>query len=183
METESEFINKYHMQLDVGANQCSSILTKHIKAPVHIVWSLVRRFDQPQKYKPFVSECILTGDFKVGTVREVNVRSGLPATTSTEILELLDDEQHIFGVRIMGGDHRLRNYTSKITVHPEKIDGKPGTLLIESFVVDIPDGNTREETYCFVQSLINCNHNCLAEVSEKMALHSGNSGQNNPAED
>lgn len=74
------------------------------------VWSLVRSFDQPQKYKPFVSECTLTEDFKVGTLREVNVRSGLPATTSTERLELLDDEEHIFSVRIMGGDHRLRVY-------------------------------------------------------------------------
>ena len=44
METESEFINKYHMQLDVGANQCSSILTKHIKAPVHIVCAFFHLF-------------------------------------------------------------------------------------------------------------------------------------------
>lgn len=71
---------------------------------------MVRSFDKPQKYKPFVSECSSRVDFKVGTVREVNVRSGLPATTSTERLELLDDEQRIFGVRITGGDHRLRVY-------------------------------------------------------------------------
>ncbi|XP_055827050.1 abscisic acid receptor PYL9-like [Solanum dulcamara] len=70
---------------------------------------MVRRFDQPQRYKPFVSRCVVQGDdLEIGSVREVNVRSGLPSTTSKERLELLDDEEHIFGVKIVGGDHRLR---------------------------------------------------------------------------
>lgn len=72
------------------------------------VWSLVRRFDEPQKYKPFVRRCIVNGNVEIGSVREVDVRSGLPATTSTERLELLDDDQHILSVKIVGGDHRLR---------------------------------------------------------------------------
>lgn len=70
----------------------------------------------------------------------------------------------------------MQNYSSTITVHPETIEGRPGTLVIESFIVDVPDGNTTEETYYFVQYLINCNHKCLAEVSEKIALHTNNSG-------
>ncbi|RRT65677.1 hypothetical protein B296_00028956, partial [Ensete ventricosum] len=73
-----------------------------------MVWSLVRRFDQPQKYKPFVSRCVVQGDLEVGSVREVNVKSGLPATTSTERLELLDDNEHVLSVKIVGGDHRLK---------------------------------------------------------------------------
>lgn len=76
------------------------------------VWSLVRRFDQPQKYKPFVSKCTMLGDINIGSLREVNVKSGLPATTSTERLELLDDKEHILGVKIVGGDHRLKVITS-----------------------------------------------------------------------
>ena len=76
------------------------------------MWSLVRRFDQPQKYKPFVSRCIAQGDLQIGSVREVNVKSGLPATTSTERLELLDDDEHIFGMKIVGGDHRLKVHFS-----------------------------------------------------------------------
>ncbi|KAI8022109.1 Abscisic acid receptor PYL9 [Camellia lanceoleosa] len=72
------------------------------------VWPLVRSFDQPQRYKPFVSRCIVQGDLKIGSLREVNVKSGLPATMSTERLELLDDEEHILGVRFVGGDHRLK---------------------------------------------------------------------------
>ncbi|KAL2928268.1 Abscisic acid receptor PYL9 [Bienertia sinuspersici] len=165
---ESVYIARYHKH-KVGVNQCSSALTKHIKAPVDLVWSLVRRFDQPQKYKPFVSRCTASGELKIGSLRKVNVRSGLPATTSTERLELLDDDEHILSIRIVDGDHRLRNYSSIITVHPEIIDGKPGTFAIESFVVDVPDGNTKEETCYFVQALINCNLKSLADVSERMA--------------
>ena len=72
------------------------------------MWSLVRRFDEPQKYKPFISRCVVKGNMEIGTVREVDVRSGLPATRSTERLELLDDNEHILSIRIVGGDHRLK---------------------------------------------------------------------------
>lgn len=166
---ESEFICRHHRH-ETGENQCSSALVKHIKAPVHLVWSLVRRFDQPQKYKPFISRCVVQGDLEIGSVREVNVRSGLPATTSTERLELLDDDAHILSIRIVGGDHRLRNYSSIITLHPEIIDGRPGTLVIESFVVDVPEGNTKDETCYFVEALIKCNLKSLADVSERRAI-------------
>ncbi|PPD87706.1 hypothetical protein GOBAR_DD15345 [Gossypium barbadense] len=187
-KVEEEFIKKYHKH-DVKENQCSSSLVKHIKAPVHLanlelfsllvnnyrsllnqVWSLVRRFDQPQKYKPFVSRCVLQGDLQIGSVREVNVKSGLPATTSTERLEYLDDDEHILSMRIVGGDHRLKNYSSIVTVHPKVIDGRPGTLVIESFVVDVPEGNTKDETCYFVEALIKCNLKSLADVSEHLAV-------------
>ena len=80
----------------------------------HQVWSLVRRFDQPQKYKPFVSRCVAPGNLEIGSLREVDVKSGLPATTSTERLELLDDDEHILSMRIVGGDHRLRVWNLSI---------------------------------------------------------------------
>ncbi|KAG5249432.1 abscisic acid receptor PYL [Salix suchowensis] len=171
---EDEFIRRHHKH-DVKEHQCSSSLVKHIKAPVPLVntnssLSLSLRFDQPQKYKPFVSRCIVQGDLRIGSVREVNVKSGLPATTSTERLELLDDEEHIFSMKIVGGDHRLKNYSSIVTVHPEVIDGRPGTLVIESFVVDVPDGNTKDETCYFVEALIKCNLKSLADVSERLAV-------------
>ncbi|KAL8103097.1 abscisic acid receptor PYL3-like [Apium graveolens] len=168
-EMEDEYIRKHHKH-EIRDNQCTSSLVKHVKAPVHLVWSLVRSFDQPQKYKPFVSECVAQGNFEIGSVREVNVRSGLPATTSTERLELLNDEEHIFGMKIVGGDHRLKNYSSVITVHPEIVDGRPGTVVIESFVVDVPDGNTKDETCYFVEALIKCNLKSLADVSERLAV-------------
>ncbi|XP_010537115.1 PREDICTED: abscisic acid receptor PYL8-like isoform X2 [Tarenaya hassleriana] len=166
---ESEYIRRHHRH-EPKENQCSSTLVKHIKAPVHLVWSLVRRFDQPQKYKPFISRCVVKGNLEIGTVREVDVKSGLPATKSTERLELLDDNDHILSIRIVGGDHRLKNYSSIISLHPETIDGRPGTLVIESFVVDIPEGNTKEETCYFVEALIKCNLKSLADVSERLAV-------------
>ncbi|KAL5792252.1 hypothetical protein ACOSP7_000846 [Xanthoceras sorbifolium] len=166
---EAQYIRRHHRH-EPRENQCTSALVKHIRAPVHLVWSLVRRFDQPQKYKPFVSRCVVNGDLGIGSVREVNVKSGLPATTSRERLELLDDNKHILGIRIVGGDHRLQNYSSIMTVHPETIEGRPGTLVIESFVVDVPEGNTMDETCYFVQALIRCNLKSLADVSERMAV-------------
>ncbi|KAL7002391.1 Abscisic acid receptor pyl8 [Sarracenia purpurea var. burkii] len=166
---EAHYIWRHHKH-DPEENQCTSALVKHINAPVDLVWSLVRSFDQPQKYKPFVSRCIVQGDLKIGSLREVNVKSGLPATMSTERLEMLDDEEHILRIRIIGGDHRLKNYSSIVTVHPEIMDGRPGTLVIESFVVDVPDGNTKDETCYFVKALINCNLKSLADVSERMAM-------------
>jgi len=42
--------------------------------------------------------------------------------------------------------------------------------VIESFVVDVPDGNTKDETCYFVQELIRCNLKSLADVSERMAV-------------
>ncbi|KAJ1690908.1 hypothetical protein LUZ63_015063 [Rhynchospora breviuscula] len=165
---DSEYLRRLH-QHDLGENQCSSMVSKHIKAPVNLVWSLVRRFDQPEKYKPFISRCVVqNANLEIGSVREVNVKSGLPATTSTERLEKLDDNQRLLSVKIVGGDHRLKNYSSILTVHPEIIDGQPGTLVVESFAVDIPDGNTDDETCFFVKALLKCNLKSLADVSERL---------------
>ncbi|XP_009352050.2 abscisic acid receptor PYL8 [Pyrus x bretschneideri] len=165
----NDYIRRHHKH-DLNDHQCTSTLVRHIKAPVHLVWSLVRQFDQPQKYKPFVSRCVVQGNLEIGSLREVDVKSGLPATTSTERLELLDDDEHILSIKIIGGDHRLRNYSSIISLHPEIIDGRPGTLVIESFVVDIPEGNTKDETCYFVEALIQCNLKSLSDVSERLAV-------------
>lgn len=72
----------------------------------------------------------------------------------------------------------LQNYSSIMTVHPEIIDGRPGTLVIESFLVDVPEGNTRDETCYFVQALIRCNLKSLADVSERMAVQDPMNQQN-----
>ncbi|XP_042411156.1 abscisic acid receptor PYL3-like [Zingiber officinale] len=168
-DMEAEYIRRFH-RYDPKGNQCSSSVLKHIKAPVHLVWSLVRRFDQPQRYKPFVSRCMMQGDFAVGCLREVNIKSGLPATTSTERLEQLDDNERILSIKIVGGDHKLQNYSSVLTAHPEIIDGRPWTLVIESFIVDVPEGNTRDDTCFFVESLIKCNIKSLAAISESLAV-------------
>ncbi|KAL6619921.1 hypothetical protein ACP70R_032015 [Stipagrostis hirtigluma subsp. patula] len=169
---EAEHVRRLHSRAPAD-HQCSSTLVKHIKAPVHLVWELVRSFDQPQRYKPFVSRCVVRGgELEIGSLRDVNVKTGLPATTSTERLERLDDDEHLLCVKFVGGDHRLQNYSSIITVHPESIEGRPGTLVIESFVVDVPEGNTKDETCYFVEAVIKCNLQSLQEVSERLAVQS-----------
>lgn len=64
----------------------------------------------------------------------------------------------------------MQNYSSIVTVRPEIIDGRAGTVVIESFVVDVPEGNTPDETCYFVKALLNCNMKSLADVSERMAV-------------
>lgn len=149
-------------------NQCGSILVQTIDAPLPIVWSIIRRFDNPQAYKQFVKSCKLSvGNGGTGSVREVVVVSGLPAATSTERLDELDDELHIMMVSIIGGDHRLVNYRSTTTLYEINNGGK--TVVVESYVVDVPAGNSKEDTCSFADMIIGCNLRSLARVTEKLA--------------
>ncbi|KAF7143532.1 hypothetical protein RHSIM_Rhsim05G0224700 [Rhododendron simsii] len=157
-------VSRYHAHV-VGPNQCCSAVTQQISAPISAVWPVIRRFDNPQAYKHFVKSChVVNGDGSVGTVREIHVISGLPAANSTERLEILDDERHVISFSVVGGDHRLANYRSVTTLHPSP-DGK-GTVVVESYVVDTPVGNTNEETCVFVDTIVRCNLQSLAQIAE-----------------
>ncbi|XP_022134221.1 abscisic acid receptor PYL4-like [Momordica charantia] len=153
----------------VASDQCTSVVVQTIDAPVAVVWSLVRRFDNPQAYKRFLKSCrIVDGDgATVGTVREVNVVSGLPALWSRERLEIMDDENHVISFSVVGGDHRLKNYRSMTSVHVSPSGG--GTVVVESYMVDVPPGNTKEETCVFVNTILRCNLQSLARLSESIA--------------
>ncbi|KAL8517195.1 hypothetical protein ACS0TY_015425 [Phlomoides rotata] len=157
----------YHHTHAVGPNQCCSAVTQHISAPISTVWSVVRRFDNPQAYKHFVKSChVVVGNGDVGTLREVRVISGLPAVCSTERLEILDDERHVMSFSVVGGDHRLANYRSVTTLQAA---GGGGTVVVESYVVDVPQGNTKEETCVFVDTIVNCNLQSLTQIAENLA--------------
>ncbi|KAF7132527.1 hypothetical protein RHSIM_Rhsim09G0180300 [Rhododendron simsii] len=157
----------YHTHA-VGPDQCCSAVSQAISAPVSTVWSVVRRFDNPQVYKHFLKSCqVIVGDGNVGTLREVHVVSGLPAASSTERLEILDDERHIISFSIVGGEHRLNNYRSVTTLHQSPAGA--GTVVIESYVVDVPPGNTKEETCVFVNTIVRCNLQSLARIAEGLA--------------
>ncbi|KAK0584876.1 hypothetical protein LWI29_020106 [Acer saccharum] len=162
----------------VGPNQCCSSVVQQIAAPVAAVWSVVRRFDNPQGYKHFVKSCSVisegggAGDIVgVGSVRKVNVISGLPAESSTERLEILDDERHVISFSVVGGDHRLANYRSVTTLHPSSSSSGAGnvTVVVESYVVDVPPGNTKEDTCVFVDTIVRCNLQSLAQIAENLA--------------
>lgn len=61
-----------------------------------------------------------------------------------------------------------------MSVHPGVIEGRAGSTIIESFVVDVPEGNTKDETCYFVEALIRCNLKSLADVSERLAAQDSN---------
>ncbi|CAI9301575.1 unnamed protein product [Lactuca saligna] len=157
-------VARYHTH-PVGPDQCCSAVIQQINAPISTVWSVVRCFDNPQAYKHFVKSChVLVGNGDVGTLREIHVISGLPAARSTERLEILDDEQHVISFSVVGGDHRLANYRSVTTLHPTPAGN--GTVVVESYVVDIPPGNTNDETCVFVDTIVKCNLQSLAQIAE-----------------
>ncbi|OVA11349.1 Polyketide cyclase/dehydrase [Macleaya cordata] len=164
MELESH-IRTYHKFDDRNPNTCTSLITQHVDAPVSIVWPLVRSFENPQRYKHFIKSCTMRGDGGVGSIREVTVISGLPASTSTERLEILDDEKHILSFRVVGGEHRLINYRSVTSVKEFTKEGKVYTIVLESYIVDIPEGNTGEDTKMFVDTVVKLNLQKLAAVA------------------
>ncbi|KAM3344889.1 abscisic acid receptor PYL12 [Capsicum galapagoense] len=153
-------------------NRCCSVVVLSISASINTVWSILRRFDNPQGYKNFLKSChVIVGDGKeVGSLREVNVISGLPATKSIERLEILDDEKKVMSISIVGGDHRLNNYRSVTTLHRTVEDDGDGdrTMVVESYVVDVPQGNTKEETIVFVDTIVRCNLQSLVQIAENL---------------
>ncbi|KAM0868169.1 hypothetical protein ACQ4PT_041482 [Festuca glaucescens] len=166
-------VARHHEHAEPGSGQCCSAVVQHVAAPTAAVWSVVRRFDQPQAYKRFVRSCALVaGDGGVGTLREVHVVSGLPAASSRERLEILDDESHVLSFRVVGGEHRLKNYLSVTTVHPSPAAPSSATVVVESYVVDVPAGNTIEDTRVFIDTIVKCNLQSLAKTAEKLAAAS-----------
>ncbi|KAF2532363.1 hypothetical protein F2Q70_00032734 [Brassica cretica] len=161
----------YHL----GPGSCSSLHAQRIHAPPEIVWSVVRRFDKPQTYKHFIKSCSVEDGFemRVGCTRAVNVISGLPANTSTERLDILDDERRVTGFSIIGGEHRLTNYKSVTTVHRFEKERRIWTVVLESYVVDMPEGNSEDDTRMFADTVVKLNLQKLATVTEAMARNAG----------
>ncbi|KAL1560334.1 Abscisic acid receptor pyl12 [Salvia divinorum] len=149
-------------------NQCTSLAVQRVAAPLPLVWSILRRFDQPQAYKKLVKKCTILGGGGVGSVREVALVSGMPGRMSRERLDRLDEENRVMIYTVIEGDQRLENYQSTTTVH-EAEDGGGGAVVIESYVVDVPEGNTEEETRIFADTVLGCHLRYLARLSEKLA--------------
>ncbi|KAG9138776.1 hypothetical protein Leryth_007421 [Lithospermum erythrorhizon] len=66
--------------------------------------------------------------------------------------------------RVVGGDHRLKNYKSVTTLH--RTSDRNDVVVVESYVVDVPQGNTKEETVVFVDTIVKCNLQSLAHLAE-----------------
>ncbi|XP_022965149.1 abscisic acid receptor PYR1-like [Cucurbita maxima] len=164
-----DLVAEFHMY-KLSRGRCSSLLAQRVQAPPDTVWSIVRRFDKPQSYKHFIKSCTVSEGFtmKLGCTREVNVISGLPADTSKERLDIHDDERRVIGFSIIGGEHRLRNYRSVTSVHQLERDGKIWSVVLESYAVDVPPGNTEEDARLFADTVVKLNLQKLASVAEVM---------------
>ncbi|KAL8468249.1 hypothetical protein ACS0TY_031477 [Phlomoides rotata] len=160
-----KMMSLYHTH-NPNPNQCTSSLVQTVNAPLPLVWSILRRFDQPQVYKNLIKNCTLTaGSGGVGSVREVALVSGLPGQRSRERLDRLDEDMHVMIYSMIGGDQRLENYMSTTTVH--EAEGGGATVVIESYVVDVPEGNSGEDTRVFVDTVLGCHLRSLAYLTEK----------------
>ncbi|TYH60636.1 hypothetical protein ES332_D08G308500v1 [Gossypium tomentosum] len=147
-------IQTYH-KFEPIPNTCTSLITQRIDAPVRAVWPFIRSFEAPQKYKHFIKSC--------------NMSSGDGG--STERLEMLDDEKHILSFRVVGGEHRLRNYRSVTSVSEFKEEGKVYTVVLESYIVDIPEGNSGEDTKMFVDTVVKLNLQKLGVIAIAGSVH------------
>lgn len=177
-------ITEFHTYRVKNGRQCSSLLAQKIHAPRAAVWSVVRRFDHPQTYKHFIKSCSVPEGFtlSVGCTRNVNVISGLPAATSTERLDILDDNRFVTGFTIIGGEHRLRNYRSVTSLHAfKKDDSGVGevTVVLESYIVDMPEGNTEEDTRLFADTVVKLNLQKLASVAAASLANEGGAAVEN----
>ncbi|XP_062218633.1 abscisic acid receptor PYL9-like [Phragmites australis] len=158
-------VREHHTFPGRAPGTCTSLVMQRVDAPLAVVWPIVRGFANPQRYKHFIkSSDLKVGDGStVGSVREVTVVSGLPASTSTERLEILDDDRHILSFRVVGGDHRLRNYRSVTSV--TEFQPGPYCVVVESYVVDVPEGNTEEDTRMFTDTVVKLNLQKLAAIA------------------
>ncbi|CAN7062889.1 unnamed protein product [Brassica oleracea var. botrytis] len=172
-KTLEPVINTYH-QFEPDPTTCTSLVAQRIDAPASIVWPLIRSFDNPQRYKHFVKSCRrVSGDGGVGSVREVTVISGIPASTSTERLEFLDDNHRVLSFRVVGGEHRLNNYKSVTSVNEflNQDSRRVYTVVLESYTVDVPEGNTVEDTRMFVDTVVKLNLQKLGVIATAAPTH------------
>ncbi|EOA27955.1 hypothetical protein CARUB_v10024125mg [Capsella rubella] len=172
-KTLEPVIKTYH-QFEPNPTTCTSLITQRIDAPASVVWPLIRSFDNPERYKHFVKSCrLISGDGNIGSVREVTVISGLPASTSTERLEFVDEDHRVLSFKVLGGEHRLKNYKSVTSVNEflNQDSGKVYTVVLESYTVDIPEGNTEEDTKMFVDTVVKLNLQKLAVVATAPPMH------------
>lgn len=155
--------------------RCRSSVVETIEAPLPLVWSILRRFDKPQAYQRFVKSCTMRSGCgagkeggRKGSIRDVEFASGFPADFSTERLDELDDESHVMVVSIIGGNQRLVNYRSKTTVFSSSEEEAAKTVVVQSYVVDVPEGNSEEDTIFFVDNITRYNLTSLATLTKKM---------------
>ncbi|XP_018732684.2 abscisic acid receptor PYL2-like [Eucalyptus grandis] len=119
---------------------CTSLIAWCIDAPASAVLPLVRGFTNPPRCNLFIeSRHMRDGDGGVGSVRDIAEILGLPVLMSVRRLEVLDDNERM------------------------KKKGRSGLCIWESYVLQIHEGNTGEDTKSFAHSILKRNLRKLDE--------------------
>lgn len=80
---------------------------------------------------------------------------------------MIDDENFVLSFRVVGGEHRLKDYNSITSVNEllNEEEERVYTVVLESYVVEIPEGNTREDTRLFADTIVKLNLQKLRDVA------------------
>ncbi|CAI9767156.1 unnamed protein product [Fraxinus pennsylvanica] len=162
-------ILRYHTFRSSSSNTCTSLTVQRIDAPATAVWPLYVLL-KPLKTTNTSSKAVdwwaVAGDGGVWSFSHVTVVFGLPASTSIERLEMVDDERFVPSFRVVGGEHRLKDYNSITSVNELlNEEERAYTVVLESYVVEIAEGNTREDTRLLVDTIVKLNLQKLRDVA------------------
>lgn len=149
--------------------KCSFSIEQVINAPIEVVWSIVRQFDNPKAYRMFIGECSSTSTSNaVGSFRHIAFVTDFPSTVSIERLDDLNEEKHVMVYSVVGGDHtcRLPNYQGMISVKEKCSGGQRRTIVTEKYTVYVPEDSNAEETRYLVDTLVGFNLKSLARIAE-----------------
>ncbi|KAK3224349.1 hypothetical protein Dsin_011374 [Dipteronia sinensis] len=83
-------------------------------------------------------------------------------TRSNDHLRLTGYNQH--------GEARQCSMMTCMSCNLKEIEGGRKTVVVESYVVDVPEGNSSDDTCTFVETIIGCNLRSLANVLEKLMV-------------
>ncbi|KAL9232158.1 hypothetical protein vseg_007297 [Gypsophila vaccaria] len=170
------------MNKSAPTKKCSYSLEQTINAPVDIVWSIVRQFNNPKAYRYFIRSCSssssLSSAFGDGVYRNIAHVTGFPAKTSIERLDELDDDMHVMVFSLVGGDQsdRLVNYQGVISVHENNTNSNSNgnsksnnkTVVREKYTVDVAEDGNVEDVRVFVDTIVGLKLKSLARVAERM---------------
>ncbi|KAL7099034.1 hypothetical protein ACP275_09G056900 [Erythranthe tilingii] len=150
------------MQNSSSNNTCTSLIVQRIEAPAAVVWQFVRASGRLQAYKHFTkSSEMVEGDGRsVGSRRRVTVVSGLPASTSER--EAGDPGRGESGSELQGcwwGPQAEGSVNDVISAN------QVYCVVLEPYGVEIPEGNTWEDTRMFVDTIMKLNLQNLGEVA------------------
>lgn len=92
---------------------------------------------------------------------------GVLGNFSMERFDELDDEFYVMVVSIIGGNYRFVNFILKIMVVVLFDDEVDKMVVVESYIVDVLEGNSEEDIILFVDIIIRYNFVLFVKFMKK----------------